>query len=278
MFWIRLHHTNFGILMFKAVQFISISAILAQLVVGHGRWKCPLPRDALDESGNHIKFDNTGNKYGPCGPESGKWGFGTVTSLKPGWTTLTWEESVNHAGSPFRLSILDETEKVVVVLLDHIPHDDTTKPISNVERTYAQYKMSVNIPDIQCAKCTLQLLYVMTDKTVSCGSKTCYYNPDDSACKGSTDPDAATCTGAPNDNVCVAADECFSNYHSCSDVTLLGSTPLEQFPQDSQPADWPFNSASMKMQYYGDEVGTWSNGWLQNIPSNFTTTYDALTC
>jgi hypothetical protein len=32
------------------------------LVAGHGRWKCPAARDVLDESGNHITFDNTGNK------------------------------------------------------------------------------------------------------------------------------------------------------------------------------------------------------------------------
>ena len=71
--------------------------------------------------------------------------------------------------------------------------------------------MSVNIPDIQCDKCSLQLLYVMTDKSVKCGTPTCYYNPADAACKGSTDPAAATCAGAPNDQVCVVEGECFSN-------------------------------------------------------------------
>ena len=50
----------------------------------------PPPRDALDESGQHIKFDNTGNKYAACGPESGKWGFGSITTLSPGWTTISW--------------------------------------------------------------------------------------------------------------------------------------------------------------------------------------------
>ncbi|RYY69600.1 hypothetical protein EON63_23515, partial [archaeon] len=44
-----------------------------------------------------------------------------------------------------------------------------------------------------------------------CGIDTCYYNPDDSACKGSTDPKARTCLGAPNHNVCVQDNECFSN-------------------------------------------------------------------
>jgi hypothetical protein len=80
-----------------------------------------------------------------------------------------------------------------------------------LEGTYVPYSVSVNVPDIQCDKCSLQLLYVMTDKTVGCGTPTCYYNPDDAACKGSTDPDAKTCAGAPNDEVCVAEGECFSS-------------------------------------------------------------------
>jgi hypothetical protein len=265
--------------MIKAVVFLfAILCVNIRIISGHGRWKCPLPRDANDENGNHIKFDNTGNKYAPCGPESGKWGFGTVTALKPGWTTFTWEESISHTGSPFRISILDENEKLVTVLLDHIPHNQNSSPNLNIEKSYTPYKMSINVPDIQCDKCTLQFLYVMTDKTVNCGTPTCYYNPDDAACKGSTDPDAPTCAGAPNDNVCVQEGECFSNYHSCSDVILQGSIPYTQFAQDSQPADWPYNADHMKMQYYGAEVGPWSDNWLQGLPANYTTVYDVLSC
>ena len=67
-------------------MFFSIVILLAIFIAidGHGRWVCPPPRDALDEEGNHIKFDNTGNKYAACGPESGKWGFGSITKLTPG--------------------------------------------------------------------------------------------------------------------------------------------------------------------------------------------------
>ncbi len=44
--------------MFKA---LSATTILVT-VSAHGRWKCPAPRDVNDENGNHIAFDNTGNK------------------------------------------------------------------------------------------------------------------------------------------------------------------------------------------------------------------------
>ena len=51
-------------------SFLPILVIALTVVVkvnAHGRWKCPAPRDALDEDGNHIGFDNTGNKYAACG-------------------------------------------------------------------------------------------------------------------------------------------------------------------------------------------------------------------
>jgi len=256
-------------------QLLSAATILVS-VSGHGRWKCPAPRDVKDEKGNHITFDNTGNKYAACGPQSGKWGFGEVTALKPGWTTLTWEESVTHTGSPFRIAILDETETARVVLLDHIPHNEKSAPVPNSERTYVSYKISVKVPDIKCDKCSLQLLYVMTDKTVKCGSPVCYYNPQDAACNGKTDPNAASCAGAPNNDVCTAENLCFSNYHSCADVTITGTKSLGSYPLNSQPADWPYSS--MKMQNYGAEVGEWSNAWLKGIPSNYTTQYTTLTC
>ena len=66
------------------------------------------------QTGAHIMFDNTGNKYGACGPFSGMYGMNGVTVLKPGPLTLTWEESIAHVGSPFRLAILDENEEVKV--------------------------------------------------------------------------------------------------------------------------------------------------------------------
>jgi hypothetical protein len=189
-----------------------------QLAEAHGRWKCPPPRDASDENGNHISFSNTGNKDAACGPQSGKWGFGKVTTLSPGWNTITWEESISHGGSPFRIALLDETETARFVLLDHIPHNDESKPNYMLESTFVPYKMSVYIPNVSCEKCSLQFLYVMTDKTTKCGIPLCYYNPLDAACKGSTDPNANTCAGAPNSNVCVADNECFSNCKSCNSL------------------------------------------------------------
>eukprot|EP01040_Poterioochromonas_malhamensis_P013476 gene13476-14822_t len=204
--------------------------------------QCPSLRDALDESGKHIT-------------ESGKWGFGTVTTLKPGWNT--WEESVSHARSPFRLAV-DKTETARIVLLDHIPHNDESHPTKDAEDTYVPYRVSVNIPDVQCDKCSLQLLYVMTDKSTKCGIET------------------STCFGAPNSNVCVQEGECFSNYHSCTDVVITGTRPISDFDFDQQPADWTYKNLTMSR--YTSEVGKWSNSWLSDVPSKYTTDYKTLAC
>jgi hypothetical protein len=77
--------------------------------------------------------------------------------------------------------------------------------------------------------------------------------------------------GAPNDEVCVQEGECFSNYHSCTDVVITGSQPLSSFTLDMQPKDWPY--AGMKTQYYTLEANTWEDGWLANIPENYTTQF-----
>jgi len=141
--------------------------------------------------------------------------------LFPGWTTFSWEESVSHHGSPFRLAILDSNETAVVLLLDHIPHNDESNPVPYVEKSYVEYKISVEIPDIKCDKCSLQLLYIMTDKSVKCGIDVCYYNPYDAACKGSTDEKKPTCFGAPNNNPCKNENVCFSNCKYILLSTLL---------------------------------------------------------
>lgn len=194
------------------------------------------------------------------------------------------------------------------MLLDHIPHNDASSPHNEVESSFVTYRMSVYVPDVDCKKCSLQFLYIMTDKSNICGIPECYYNPLDSACKGSTDPAAKTCYGAPNDTPCVQEGECYSNCkcnciyvyiyivyidiikfinlvfnllilldHSCTDVVITGKLPLSSFNIDGQLEDWPYKSK--KMQYYGTEASTWStDGWLQGIPLQYTIDYKTLAC
>lgn len=242
------------------LAFVSVSA--------HSRFKCPTARDWNDASGKHIPFDNTGNKRGPCGPYSGQWGMGGVSKLNAkAWQTLTFEESVAHTGAPFRISILDENEVEQIVLLDHVPHNNNSKPVPYVESTYVPYSISVYIPDVLCTKCSIRAIMVMTDKSVACGWNICTYHPDDSECSGHTDS-SPPCAGASTNTPCKYANSCFSNYHTCVDVTINGNTPIGS-GNFTQPDNWPF--AKMTNLQYGDEWGNWQNGWLQGVPSVFNT-------
>jgi len=245
---------------------LSLSAFFG--AEAHSRWKCPKARDWNDQNGKHITFDNTGNKNGPCGPFNGQWGMGGNFTLTPNsWQTLTWEESVFHTGAPFRISILDENEVDRVTLLDHIPHNEAAKPVPYIEATYVPYSITVWIPDVLCQVCSLRVLMFMTDKTVNCDQELCTYYADDSACSGHTDSEPA-CSGAPNNTPCLRENTCFSNYHSCFDVSIYGSVPIAQ-ANFTQPNIWPF--ANQTQFVYGDEPGPWTDGWLQHVPSEFTT-------
>ncbi len=151
------------------------------VVYSHSRWSCPEPRST-----------STSIKTGPCGSQSlAMFTEADVVEILPGPHRVVFEESIHHTGSPFRISLSsDGSDDNPCVLLDHIPHNDCCKPSYWDEDTYTQYTITINIPNIQCERCSLHLSNPMTDKIGSDGA------PDG---KGCTDPGS-----------------CFSVYHSCT--------------------------------------------------------------
>lgn len=240
------------------------------MVQGHSRWKCPPPRDMKDENGNHISFQNTANKDGPCGLNTGKiYGYNGVTKLQPGPQTFVWEESIVHKGAPYRINLLNKEGDIIATMLDHIPHNDEVKT-TMIESKYTPYQMTIDIPDVMCCECSLQLLFIMTDKTTGCGLEFCNYYPEDDNCIGHTTSTEGICTGAvPTSGPCKYDDTCFSVYHSCVDIHINGKTPMEEFTGgDLQPSDWKYKENSNKN--YTKENSEWKDGWLQNIPDHYT--------
>lgn len=165
------------------VRIIYYQAFLLPIAVvySHSRWSCPEPRSS-----------STSIKTGPCGSESlATFSEADVIEVAPGPHRVVFEESIHHTGSPFRISLSsDGNDENPCVLLDHIPHNDCCKPSYWDEDTYTQYTITINIPNIQCERCSLHLSNPMTDKIGSDGA------PDG---KGCTDPGS-----------------CFSVYHSCT--------------------------------------------------------------
>ena len=194
-----------------AFPFIYLPAASA-----HSRWSCPEPRSP-----------STSIKDGPCGDETTNdfiVSSGDMAEIRPGPLRVAFEESIYHTGAPFRISLsADGTDADACTLLDHIPHNDlAVRPNFRDESTYTQYAVTIDIPDVNCERCSLHLSNPMTDKIGGDGS------PFGIGC---TDPDGT----------------CFSVYYSCTQpFRIRGSSSAVsrseyQCPYDfgAGPVDWP---------------------------------------
>lgn len=124
----------------------------------HSRWSCPEPRSP-----------STSIKDGPCGDETTNnfiVSSEDMMEIRPGPLRVVFEESIYHTGAPFRISLsADGTDSEACTLLDHIPHNDlAVRPNFRDESTYTQYAVTIDIPDVNCERCSLHLSNPMTDK------------------------------------------------------------------------------------------------------------------
>mmetsp|Transcript_4842 Transcript_4842/g.13676 ORF Transcript_4842/g.13676 Transcript_4842/m.13676 type:complete len:345 (-) Transcript_4842:629-1663(-) len=197
-----------------ALLAVFLSCICLPLAHAHSRWSCPEPRSP-----------STSIKDGPCGDETNNFSASQeVVEIAPGPLRVVFEESIYHTGAPFRISLSgDGTDTSPCSLLDHIPHSDgAPRPTFRDESTYTQYAVTIDIPDVNCERCSLHLSNPMTDKIGSAGSPTGI---------GCTDPDGT----------------CFSVYYSCTKpFRILGSSSAMprseyqcQYDSESGPEDWP---------------------------------------
>eukprot|EP01118_Nematostelium_gracile_P001782 TRINITY_DN1184_c0_g1_i1.p1 TRINITY_DN1184_c0_g1~~TRINITY_DN1184_c0_g1_i1.p1 ORF type:complete len:304 (-),score=56.73 TRINITY_DN1184_c0_g1_i1:76-936(-) len=167
----------------------------------HTIWKYPLPRSST-----------SGKEY-PC-PDP-FWQTGDPhTTLKPGIVTLEWEEYINHKGAPYRvaLSYGDDNKFDDWILLDHVPHQD-----SSGKNTYS---FQIEIPNINCPRCSLQIINPMTDK------------------------ENGRCCDYPNQK---NESRCSSVYHSCANIVIEGV---------NDPAT--FNHTRPPVYSYAQESAEWT--------------------
>jgi hypothetical protein len=69
------------------------------------------------------------------------------------------------SGAPTRIALSRDGEDIYdCVLLDHIPANPASRPSFGQDSTYTQYRITIMIPDVQCERCSLQLVNPMTDK------------------------------------------------------------------------------------------------------------------
>jgi len=158
--------------------------------------------------------------------------------------TIRWEEQVFHAGAPFAIFLSKQNDDTFgCLLLDHIPHNDAQRPTPTVP--FVPYAITVNIPDIKCDKCSLSIYNPMTDKLPIVGLNQCTY--------------------IPNSDRPVWDGTCFSVYHSCANLRILGSQPFTSAEQCTQPSGWPYADKPNFLYSVGEQA-QWQGGWLVNAP------------
>jgi hypothetical protein len=165
--------------MFSTFTTATLSLLFALPAWAHIQLQSPTAR---------YKQDNNGLKDGPCGSGTAS---NVVTPLVPGQNlTVTWKESVGHAGH-FRIALSakasDFTTPSNLDVPTTLPDWDLADGIQDKTGTQT-YNQVVKIPDEECPACILQLIQVMS---------------------GGTD---GTNTGTFN-----------GNYFACADVSILAS-------------------------------------------------------
>ena len=146
-------------------------------------------------------------KDGPCGAGPSETRTTGVTTFRSGQKiTVTWKETIGHPGH-YRISFdpngvgafvdpksFTDLDTAPSVLLDNIADKSGTQ----------SYSQEVTLPDVECDKCTLQLIQVMTDKPPYGDGNDLYYQcadivlARDAAPVGSDDAGAGTSSGAPS--------------------------------------------------------------------------------
>jgi len=203
---------------------ILLAALCCVVTVSaHQRWVTPPAR---------TQDDGLKGPY-PCGGMT--FGSGTRTSLAPGPNVVFWEETICHRGAPFRiaLSVNSDSNYDQHILFDHILHNDASD--CSPPKPYA---FRINVPDINCPKCAIQLLQIMTDKLLYYEQTYCDY------------PEA------------LPADLCQSVYHSCADIAITGKGD----PLAFNTTNPPYRS------YEAGEATTWVfDGSVQRwvLPANW---------
>ncbi|KAK6181644.1 hypothetical protein SNE40_009462 [Patella caerulea] len=148
---------------FRHLVALHFVVCLVAHCTGHVRFVCPRPQsprsDVFQQLPNHP-LD------GQCGLGGSVQFDSEYKEVSPGPFTIRFEETVVHNDSPFSISLhdFDNSEKSCL-LLDHIPHNNAAGvrkqchisryPIGHCSES--TYYITINIPNITCKKCYLQI-------------------------------------------------------------------------------------------------------------------------
>jgi len=233
-------------------------------VHAHSRIACPPAR-------NMNGFDSTSIKYGPCGNDTGNF-TAPVIEINPGPFTMHIQQSIQHRGSGWAFYLSEDgNDSARCLLLDHIPANpeatsfpfpNPNNPTPRNEAYWDQFFVTLEIPDVACEKCSIQMQNIMVDKAGAIAA-----------------PDGPGCTYDGQSGTCTQISGGFG-YHSCSvPLRITGTIPRADYACVGQPEDWPTKfigddgapvDASVPGLYRREE-GAWADGFPRDIPEKYRT-------
>jgi len=131
----------------------------------------------------HIQLDEpmaryTDQKKGPCGRADDPGRSDRVTVYEPGQKiVLKWRETVNHPGH-YRVSFDEDGQDDFKDPSDFMDYYSNPAVIMDeiADKRGGEYQVEVQLPDVTCERCTLQVVQVMYDKPpYTVGGNDLYY-------------------------------------------------------------------------------------------------------
>lgn len=145
----------------------------------------------------HIQLDEpmaryTDQKKGPCGRADDPGRSDRVTVYEPGQKiVLKWRETVNHPGH-YRISFDEDGQDDFKDPSDFMDYYSNPAVIMDeiADKRGGEYQVELQLPDVTCERCTLQVVQVMYDKPpYTVGGNDLYYQCADIALRRAATPD-----------------------------------------------------------------------------------------
>jgi hypothetical protein len=126
-----------------------------------------------------MQADQNKLKNGPCGVtgDSRTSNAALITTYTPGQKLMvTWKETVQHPGH-FEISFDSDGQDFPTPGTAPSATSGVTVLAANIaDKSSSDYTYEVTLPNMECSKCTLQLVQVMTTKAPPYGSGDLYFN------------------------------------------------------------------------------------------------------
>jgi hypothetical protein len=155
---------------------------------------------------NTMQADQTKLKNGPCGAkgDARTADASLVTTYKPGEKVMVkWKETVQHPGH-FEISFdSDGQDFPMPGTAPSLTSGVSVLAASIADKSSTDYTYEVTLPNMECSKCTLQLVQVMTTKAAPYAAEDLYFNCADIIIKadGAGGAGGATSAGATSGGV-----------------------------------------------------------------------------